>query len=207
MFINLGDTINNQAGTALTLGSEFKPVNLLQQVFVQHPLWPCMSAALSVGVQFPLDDLSSHLQQRGVEEGLAFGNHRGTERYGPFFEDCLIDDMKRGYSLVIPRDAVLRIPNALIAPINDHKQNTINVHRGIINKKRLTHNQSMTYDRGSGTSVNNRVLWEELQECRYGYCLLHAIHKITCLQQRHPWSRILLTKYDFKLVYWRLHYH
>ena len=40
MFTNLGDAIDNQAGTALTPGSEYKPVSLLQRVFVQHPLWP-----------------------------------------------------------------------------------------------------------------------------------------------------------------------
>ena len=60
-FTNLGNAIDNQAGTALTPGSEFKPVSLLQQVFAQHPLWPRMSSALSVGVQFLLADLPSHL--------------------------------------------------------------------------------------------------------------------------------------------------
>ena len=99
------------------------------------------------------------------------------------------------------RDAILHIPDTLIAPLNVHKQNTINKCGEIIDKKRLTHNQSMTYDRGSGTSVNGRVLWEELQECRYGYCLLWTIHATACLQQRHPWPRILLAKYNFKSAY------
>ena len=80
-----------------------------------------MLLALSVGVRFPLDDLPSHLQQRDVEEGLAFSNHHGTEDYRLFFEDCLIDNVQQGYSLVIPKDKVLHIFNALIAPLNVHK--------------------------------------------------------------------------------------
>ena len=65
----------------------------------------------------------------------------------------------------------------------------------------------MTYNRGSGTSINGQILWEELQECRYGYCLLHTIYTIACLRQRYPRSCILLAKYDFKLAYQCLHYH
>ena len=61
MFNNLVNAIDNQAGTALTPGSEFKPVNLLQRVFARHPLWPHMLLALSVGDRFPLANLPSHL--------------------------------------------------------------------------------------------------------------------------------------------------
>ena len=61
MFTNLGDAINNQEGTVLAPGSEFKPVYLLQQVFAHHALWPRMSLALSVRVRFPLANLPSHL--------------------------------------------------------------------------------------------------------------------------------------------------
>ena len=73
--------------------------------------------------------------------------------------------MEQEYSLVIPRDSVLNIPDALISLLNVHKQHTINEGGEIIVKKRLAHNQSMTYNRGSGTSANGQVLWEDLQEC------------------------------------------
>ena len=119
----------------------------------------------------------------------------------------MVDDVQSGYSLVIPRDAVLHIPNALIALLDVHEQNTISKCGEIIDKKQLTHNQSMTYNRGSGTSDNCQVLWEELHEYRYGYYLLCIIHAIACLRQHHPWSCILLDKYNFKSEYWRLHYH
>ena len=57
-----------------------------------------------------------------------------------FFEDLLVDDVKQGDSLVMPREAVLNIPDALIAPLNVQKQNIINKCREIIDKKWLTHN-------------------------------------------------------------------
>ena len=33
------------------------------------------------------------------------------------------------------------------------------------------------------------------------------MNAIACLWQRHPWSRILLAQYNFKLAYWSLHCH
>ena len=97
-----------------------------------------------------------------------------------------------------------KIKDALLAPTNVIEQGTINERGEIIDKKRLTHNQSKIYN-GSGTSVNSRVQEEKLHDCMYGSCLLRLIHAIVEFRRRHPNSKILLQKIDFKSAYRRLH--
>ena len=59
---------------------------------------------------------------------------------------------------------------------------------------------------GSKTSVNSRLIKEEIQECRFGYCLRRLIHTIVDLRRRHPHLRIYISKIDFKSAYRRLHF-
>ena len=65
---------------------------------------------------------------------LKFGNHKGVKKYPSFFEQCLEDDVRKGYSLVIPREEIKNIKGALVAPLNVHDQNTINEWGEIIDK-------------------------------------------------------------------------
>ena len=60
-----------------------------------------------------------------------------------------------GYGLVLPLSKIDRIPGVLLAPMNIMTQNKIDEYRRIVEKDRLTHDQS--YKWGSGTSVNSRV--------------------------------------------------
>ena len=87
--------------------------------------------------------------------------------------------------------------------MNIADQNTINERGEIVAKKRLTHNQSFKFS--SGTSLNSRVLKDELQDCTYGSCLFRIIHEILNMRSKHPHSRVLLQKIDWKAVYRRSH--
>ena len=62
-----------------------------------------------------------------------------------FFEDCLEDDVTHGFSLVLPKQAILKIPDALVDPLKVHDQKRINAIGEIVDKKQLIHNQSMVY--------------------------------------------------------------
>ena len=95
------------------------------------------------------------------------------------------------------------LEGALMSPMNIADQSGIDENGNIINKKRLTHNQSMEYN--SGTSINNRVKKEELQDVMYGSCLLRVIHQIVEYRSRFPNKRILIQKIDFKSAYRRTH--
>ena len=50
------------------------------------------------------------------------------------------------------------------------------------------------------------MIEDELTPCQYGFALLRFIHKIAALHAIYPAVRILLSKFDFKLAYLRVHF-
>jgi hypothetical protein len=64
-------------------------------------------------------------------------------------------DVKYGYSLPIPLSSVQSIPGLAMAPMNIMEQNMIDKFGQIIQKNRLTHDQSWKWS--SGTFVTSRV--------------------------------------------------
>ena len=87
--------------------------------------------------------------------------------------------------------------------MNIADQAGINERGEVIDKKQLTHNQSMTYS--SGTSLNNKTIKDDLQDVMYGSCLCRVIHQIVEYRKRHPKVRILIQKVDFKSAYCHSH--
>ena len=159
---------------------------------------------MKYGVEFPLQKTTRKEKFEDVLEALEFGNHKGMQKYAPFFEENLDKDVLHGFYLPIPVQKVAEIKDALLAPMNVIEQDSINERGEIIDKKRTTHNQSKTF-KSSGTSVNSRVQEDKIQDCMYGSCLLRFIHAIVELRHRHPISKILLQKIDFKSPYRRLY--
>ena len=87
--------------------------------------------------------------------------------------------------------------------MNIADQNGINERGEIVQKKRLTHNQSCEFQ--SGTSVNSRTIKDNLQDVMYGPCLLQIVHLIVDYRRQFPNKKILLSKIDFKSAYRRSH--
>ena len=50
------------------------------------------------------------------------------------------------------------------------------------------------------------MIEDELTPCRYAFALLRFIHKIAALRAIYPAARILLSKFDFKSAYRRVHF-
>jgi hypothetical protein len=95
--------------------------------------------------------------------------------------------------------ATAAIHGALLAPMNIQKQNTINEHGRIIEKDGLTHDQS--YKWPLGTSVNSRVITEELLPCMFGACIKRVVNWAVSARQKFPKSPILASKFDFKSAF------
>ena len=144
---------------------------------------------MKYGVEFPLSKTFREDKLKDVLEALDFRNHKGVKKLKPFFEQNLDDDIRHGFSLPIPLNQVRKLKNALLAPMHVIKQDTINERGEIIDKKRITHNQSKKYN-SSGTFVNSRVDKDKLLDCIYGPCLLQVIHAIVELRRRHPTLKI-----------------
>jgi hypothetical protein len=114
-----------------------------------------MEAFRSEGSKWPLAEISKNEQQQDLVNALTFGNHKGALQKPVIFKKLTTKDVKYGYSLPTPLTSVQSIPGLVMAPMNIMEQNTIDEFGQIIQKDRLTHDQSWKWS--SGTSVNSRV--------------------------------------------------
>ena len=164
---NLGRALQAHKNTPLGCGSEFREVEALRPLLQKTPLWDRFSNMLSSGVEFPLEDLNPQLKQQDLIEGIEFGNHKGVQNNEQLFLSMMKEEVEHGFQLVIPIEKVPELEGGLVAPMNIIKQNATSELGEIVEKDRLTHNQSKVF--GSGTSVNSRVKKEELQDCMFGF--------------------------------------
>ena len=142
---SLLNAINAQDGTPMELGSEFRPIHVLEKVFRHHPLWSDLSSGIKSGFNYPLTPLSNADRKLDLQEALIFGNHTGVDKHRDFYLNLIKKDVVHGYCLPFPLSMIKSIPGAIISPLNIAEQNTINERGEIIPSKRLTHNQSMVY--------------------------------------------------------------
>ena len=77
-----------------------------------------------------------------MKEALSFGNHKGAVRNTILLSKLIEKDVVHGYVLVLPLSKIDLIPGVLLAPMNIMTQNTIDENRRIVEKDRLTHDQS-----------------------------------------------------------------
>jgi len=89
-----------------------------------------------------LEPLDEELRRNNVDTSLAFGNHKGASLQPNLLQKLVSKDVHFGYCLPLPLDKAQKIPGALLAPMNIQKQNTIDEYGRIIEKDRLTHDQS-----------------------------------------------------------------
>ena len=200
---NLVRAIEAQSKSPLGYGSEFRSIKALEPLFDRHPNWPRMKSILKSGSDWPLDDLSPKMKLRDLREAKTFGNHKGAESDPVLLRNLIEGDVIHGYALVLPLDKIDRIPGVLLAPMNIMKQNTIDEYGSIIEKDRLTHDQSYIW--GSETSVNSRVRKDELLPCMFGYCLRRLMNWAVAARIKYPGKRILASKIDYKSAYRRCH--
>ena len=84
--------------------------------------------------------------------------------------------------------------------MNIQHQNTIDKTGKIIDKERLTHNQSYKWS-GSGTLVNSRTIKELLMPCVYSTCLWRLINWTIPARRKYPNRQIMASKIDFKSAF------
>ena len=89
--------------------------------------------------------------------------------------------------------------------MNIVKQDTIDEHGNTIPKFPLTHDQSFKFVHGSNTSLNSQLRREELHPCYFGWVIRRLINWVVAARRKHPGTRIIATKVDFKSAYRRLH--
>jgi hypothetical protein len=110
-----------------------------------------------------------------------------------------MEDVGHGYGLVIPLNKIERFLGAYLASMNIMHQLTLDASRDIMDKERLTHDQSFKWQ--SGSLVNKRVIKEKLQRCMYSWCLMQLLCWIVAAQRKFPNKPIVIQMIDVKLAY------
>ncbi len=122
------------------MGSEFKKISTVEQIFKHHPIYPQMKSILTNGSHWLLEHLDEDLKKADVNKAIEFGNHKGTSN-NPFLLRKLVKkDVNYGYCIPLPLRKVKLIPDLLFAPMNIQHQNTIDKTGKIIDKENLIHN-------------------------------------------------------------------
>jgi hypothetical protein len=202
---DLGRALASQPTSIVSPGCEFRPSALLRPLCGHHPLWPRAAEWLSSGVTFPSTPLPEADRLTDLHAMLARGNHQSAKQRAPTLEKMMKAEVGHGWQLPLPPAAALLIPGAVIAPMGLVEQATINERGEIVDKLRVTHDQSFNPVRGTHRSVNDRVDRTLLTPCMFGRALLRHIHQIVALRHRHPAEIILQSKVDWKSAYRRLH--
>ncbi len=107
--------------------------------------------------------------------------------------------------MVVPLSKIANLPHVCMAPLNVAPQHSIDEYGNVVEKDRLTHDQSWKW--GSETSVNSRVKDETNLPCIFGHALNRLINKTVALRLKYPNARIFCSKMDYKSAFRRMHLH
>ena len=201
--LSLEAALDAQRGTPLEYGSEFRTIDELKPIFSRHPYWEKMKTLLSEGSDFPLKPLKEEVRKSDFDAALARGNHKGAKNKPDLLRKLVSKDVVHGYALPIPLNRLSRVPGAVLAPMNIAAQQTIDEFGRIIAKDRLTHDQS--FDFSEKSSVNSRVIEEDVLPVRYGHCIKRIINWAVSARRKYPNVKIFASKTDFKSAYRRVH--
>ena len=202
---DLATCLADEKGTPLAPGSEFKPPQVLCPLLINHPLWPKVQFYFTHGVDFAMDGIT---EDERIEHNATLalrGNHKGANVNAEFMRKIIEAEVKKGWLLVLPMDSHLKIPNSLLGPLGLVFQKSIDETGKTIEKERPTHDLSFNPIPDVITSVNGRVVGDDLTPCKYGQALVRFIHYIIWLRIQEPEMPIYLTKTDWKAAYRRLH--
>ena len=202
--MSIGKVIKNSPFSPMSLGSEFKAVEILEPLMKRLPSWPTLRDSLKLGASCPIRQLDADTLARDFAEGLKQGNNKSAEDECEWVGQQFKNEVNRGWTLALPLRAAAKFTGGVYAPLGVVLQDTINEFGDIVPKKRLVHNMSKE-GKISKCSANSRTIDEELESVSYGFCHRRVIHCIVKLRQENPTQKILLCKADFKSAYRRKH--
>ncbi len=194
--------ISAQSDSLVMFGSEFKHPDKLQKLLEDHPRWEHLKQILLTGATFPLKPISPADRLMDLEFHLQRGNHQSATRHKAIPNKLITDDIK-GFALPLPIQLYKYLPNASIAPLGCHEQETINEAGDRIPKFRMTHNQS--FPGLSGQSVNLTVEKDQAPPCMYSFVLSRVLHYIVDVCRHHPDKKIFLCKFNLDSAYRHCH--
>ena len=201
---NIGQVIEKAPFSPMSIGSEFKPPDILEPLLEDHPSWPQLRESLSHGATCPIREMDDDTMKRDFEIALKRGNSKSATEESEWIAEQFQEEVEKGWTLALPLEASQFFPKGVYAPLGVVHQDSINEKGEIVPKKRLVHNMSKE-GAVSHCSANSRTKEEELETVKYGFCHRRLIHYIVSLRANNPDERIMMCKGDFKSAYRRKH--
>jgi hypothetical protein len=202
---NISALLEDHGNSILRQGSEFRPVFILEPLLLHHFRWPKLKQLLTKGSNWPLRPIDDNTRKQKNLEFISRGNHKSAIKHEDILSEILLKEIAQGWMIPLPLSYIHSIDHAELAPVGIAEQWQPNQDGSRSIKYRLTHDQS--FEASVGTSVNNRVITEDLDELFYGHCLMRLIHYIVSIRLHLPSTRILGCKTDFKAAYRRISLH
>jgi hypothetical protein len=95
---------------SLTTGSEFRVTSVLEPLCHFHPLWPHMKQWLTEGARYPLHLISEIDHLTDLQVNYEHRNHQSAIYNEKHLTNKLMDEVSRGWQLILPRKLVLQLP-------------------------------------------------------------------------------------------------
>ena len=203
---NLQSVIDENFGSTLTPGSEFRDINAIESIWKYHQDWSKMKTIISDGCNYPMNHTQTpHEREVDLEFMMDYGNHKSA--LSPEGEAAVYKaynkEVNRQWMIPIPVDSVKDLKDSGVIPIGCVVQHTIDGKGNRIIKRRVTHDA--TFEPPSSHSINNDTLEELLDPCIYGTCIRRITHAIHDMRFHHPDVWIFISKTDLDSWYRRLH--
>jgi len=193
-------------GSIISPGSEFRPANILEPLLMHHHNWPTIKKILQNGSDWPLYQITNEDRIDKNNEFITRGNHKSAKKYKSEYIKIILSEVNQGWMIPLPLTYINSLHHGELAPVGIDNKVWSELPDGSRKIKfRLTHDQS--FEKMKGTSVNSRVITENLNTLVYGGCLTRLINYIVDLRYRHPGIAILGGKSDFKAAYRRVTLH
>lgn len=201
---DLSEMLDHYADTSLAYGSEFRPVEQLEQIYDDHPNFEFFRSILQSGMNYFFSrELTPNERKEELAANIERGNHKSALDNAAKTKSLLLRDVKYGFSLPVSPSVVPKIHGSMVEPCGLVHQHTLLPDGTRVLKQRLTQDLSFEIT-GTNRSVNNRIDMSRYPEMIYGWCLPRIIHFIVALRLAFPDKRILIAKYDFSDAYRRI---
>lgn len=196
--------LNPPTRCVTSFGSEFKSPIELERLLKAHPRWPTLRHFLTHGVEYPLRPIEEEERTKDVAQALDRGNHKSADKKLDFLVQAIKKGILKGWMILIPKDDAEEIPDLEVAPMGVATHIGVTETGEFMPKDRITHD--LSYPGGtSETSINSRMITEDMEPMLFGHALRRVIHYIVSLRARHPKIRIFIRKEDLKSAYRRMH--
>jgi hypothetical protein len=196
----------NQRGSTLDFGAEFRPVNMLRPLLGHHPNFEELATVITSGMPYRYaQSLDEDARIDELTAMIARGNHKSAQANPEQVGKLLSKDVSHGFSMVVPVSLVPMIPNAMVQPTGLAEQWVLDADGNRKIKYRIT--QDLTYaesEKEQPISVNSRIDMSAYPEMIYGWCLPRIIHFIVALRLAYPGTAVFISKYDYSDAYRRI---